>query len=107
VAEANRRRGSGTREQVNSRRINLEFNTCVHGSNARNLPVYQFLSQLAKMLCPSYYCLYSLSTKLKIRAEQFLPESKGWGEMEVAVVKGRRWRVRGKMTQTLYVHMNK
>jgi hypothetical protein len=32
------------------------------------------------MLFLSYYCLYSLSsTKLEIRAEQFLPGSKGLG----------------------------
>jgi hypothetical protein len=36
---ANRRRGSGTIEKVSSRRINLECNTYVHGSSARNLPV--------------------------------------------------------------------
>jgi hypothetical protein len=28
--------------------------------NARNLSVYLFLSQLAKMLCLSYYCLFLL-----------------------------------------------
>jgi hypothetical protein len=39
VTEANRRRGSGTREKVSLRRINLEFNIYVHGSNAKNIPV--------------------------------------------------------------------
>jgi hypothetical protein len=39
ATEANRRRGLGTREKVNSRRINLESNTYVHGNDARNLPV--------------------------------------------------------------------
>jgi hypothetical protein len=33
---------SGTREMVSSRRINLECNTYVHGSNARNLHVYSY-----------------------------------------------------------------
>jgi hypothetical protein len=33
------RRGPGTREKVSSRRINLECNTYVHESNARNLPL--------------------------------------------------------------------
>jgi hypothetical protein len=36
---ANRRRGLGTGEKVSSRSINLECNTYVHGSNARNLPI--------------------------------------------------------------------
>jgi hypothetical protein len=39
MTEANRRKGPGTREKVSSRRINLECNTYVHGSNVRNLPV--------------------------------------------------------------------
>jgi molybdate-binding protein len=39
ATEVNRRRGSGTREKVSSRRINLECNTFVHGNNAKNLPV--------------------------------------------------------------------
>jgi hypothetical protein len=39
ATEANRRRGTETREKVSPRRINLECNTYVHESNARNLPV--------------------------------------------------------------------
>jgi hypothetical protein len=39
VTEVNRRRGPGTREKVSLRRINLECNTHVHESKARNLPV--------------------------------------------------------------------
>jgi hypothetical protein len=39
VTEANRRRGPGTGEKVSLRRINLDCNTFVHGSNARNLLV--------------------------------------------------------------------
>jgi hypothetical protein len=64
VTEANRRRGSGAREKVCLRRINLECNTFAHGSNARNLPVLLSLSQITKMLCP-YYCLYSLFNKIR------------------------------------------
>jgi hypothetical protein len=41
------------------------------------------------------------STKLEIKAKQFLPGSEGaWGERE-------RVRGRGKMTQTLHAYMNK
>jgi hypothetical protein len=39
ATEANRRRGSRTREKVRLRRISLECNTYVHGRNTRNLPV--------------------------------------------------------------------
>jgi hypothetical protein len=39
VTEANRRRESGTREKVSSRRINLEGNTHAQESNASQLPV--------------------------------------------------------------------
>jgi hypothetical protein len=52
--------GPGTREKVNSRRINLEYNTYVQESNENKLPVQLSLSQLTKTLGPSYYCLYSL-----------------------------------------------
>jgi hypothetical protein len=36
------------------------LSTFVHESNARSLSVYLSLSQLAKMLCLSYYCLFIL-----------------------------------------------
>jgi hypothetical protein len=39
VTEANRRRGPGTKEKVNLRRINLKGNTHVQESNASQLPV--------------------------------------------------------------------
>jgi hypothetical protein len=84
VTEANRRRGPGTREKVSSRRINLECNTFVHGSNARNLPVYLSLSQLAKTLCPSCYCLYSLFNKIRDEGRT-ISAWKQWG-----VERGRR-----------------
>jgi hypothetical protein len=63
ATEANRRRESGTREKVRSRRINLEGNTHAQEINASQLPVELSLSQLAKTLGPSYYCLYSLFNK--------------------------------------------
>jgi hypothetical protein len=53
------------------------------------------------MLCLSYYAYVFSSTKLKIRAEQVLPGSKGgWGEREGAGDGGE-------MTQTMYTHVNK
>jgi hypothetical protein len=64
-AETNRRRGPGAREKVSSRRINLECNTYVQESNVSKLPVQLSLSQLAKTLGPSYYCLYSLFKKIR------------------------------------------
>jgi hypothetical protein len=69
VTEANRRRGPGTREKVNLRRINLEGNIHVQESNASQLPVYLSLSQLAKTLVPSYYCLYSLFNKIRYKGK--------------------------------------
>jgi hypothetical protein len=65
VTEANRRRGPGTREKVSLRRIDLEGNTHVQESNVSQLPVELSLSQLAKTLGPSYYCLYSLYNKIR------------------------------------------
>jgi hypothetical protein len=53
------------REKVSSRRINLEGNTHAQEINASKLPVYLSLSQLAKILGPSYYCLYSLFNKIR------------------------------------------
>jgi hypothetical protein len=47
----------------------------VHGSNATNLSVYLSSSQLAKMLCLSYYG-YS-STKLDKMEGHILPGSEG------------------------------
>jgi hypothetical protein len=70
----------------------------VHGSNARKLSVYLSLSQVAKMLCLSYYCYVFSSTKLEKRAEQVLSGSEGGG--------GRGRRQEGEMTQTMYAHMN-
>jgi hypothetical protein len=65
VTEANRRRGPRTREKVSLGRINLECNTSLQESNESKLPVYLSLSQLAKTLGPSYYCLYCLFNKIR------------------------------------------
>jgi hypothetical protein len=65
VTKANRRRGPGTRGKVSSKRIKLEGNTHVQESNAGQFPVQLSLSQLAKTLGPSYYCLYSLFNKVR------------------------------------------
>jgi hypothetical protein len=77
VTEANRRRGPGTREKVSSRRINLECNTFVHGSNARNLPVYLSLSQLPKTLC--FIIVYTLSSRKREGQNRFCLEVGGMG----------------------------
>jgi hypothetical protein len=42
----------------------LGYNTIVHGSNASNLSLLLSLSQLAKMLWLSYYCLCLLFNKI-------------------------------------------
>jgi hypothetical protein len=57
--------GPGTREKVSLRRINLEGNTHAQEISASQLPVQLSLSQLAKTLVPSYYCLYSLFNKIR------------------------------------------
>jgi hypothetical protein len=53
------------REKVRSRRINLEGNTHAQEINVSQLPVLLSLSQLAKTLGPSYYCLYFLFNKIR------------------------------------------
>jgi hypothetical protein len=65
ATEANRRKGPGTREKARSKRINLEGNTHAQEINVSQLPVELSLSQLAKTLVPSYYCLYSLFNKIR------------------------------------------
>jgi hypothetical protein len=39
ILKKEKQRGLETREKVSSRRISLESNTYVHGSNTRNLPI--------------------------------------------------------------------
>jgi hypothetical protein len=52
--------------------------------------------------------VYTLSsTKLEIRAKQFLLGSKGMGERERAWGKRKCGGKGGEMTQTLHAHMNK
>jgi hypothetical protein len=76
--------------------------TLVHGSNARNLSVLLSLSQLAKMLCLSYYCLCLFFNKIGEKGKTGSAWKPGGGG-------GRegRWRQWGLMAQTMYTHMNK
>jgi hypothetical protein len=54
------------------------------------------------MLCISYYVYVFSSTKSEVRAEQFLPESKGdWGREGGGIGQV------GEVTQTMYAHENK
>jgi hypothetical protein len=80
----------------------LVYNTFVFGSNARNPSVQISLTQLAKMLCLSYYAYVSSSTKLEIRAEQVLP-----GTERLRGREGGGGGQGGEMTQTMYAHVNK
>jgi hypothetical protein len=59
--------GPGTREKVSARGIDLEGNTHAQEINVSQLPVWLSLSQLAKALGPSYYCLCSLFNKIRDR----------------------------------------
>jgi hypothetical protein len=97
VTEANRRRESGTREYISLRRINLECNTYVHGTNARNFHVWLslFSEQKPFVLLIIVYTLSS--TKLNIKAEQVLPGSEGvgmrgsgWGERDSSGGRGEK-----------------
>jgi hypothetical protein len=59
----------------------------VHGSNARNLSALLSLSQLAKMLCLSYYCLYLLFNKIGEKGSTDSAwkgggRGRGWGQGE-------------------------
>jgi hypothetical protein len=62
------------------------------------------------MICPSYYCLYSLYNKIINKGRTFSAwnqgvgrEREGSGEKE----EGRGLGMEGEMTQTLHAHMNK
>jgi hypothetical protein len=85
ATEGNRRRGPGTKEKVRSKRINLELNTYAQEINVSQLPVYLSLSQLAKTLVPSYYCLYSLFNKIRDKGKIVSAGYGGGGG------KGREW----------------
>jgi hypothetical protein len=109
ATEANRRRGPGTREKVRSRRINLEGNTHAQEINASQLPVYLSLSQSAKTLVPSYYCLYSLFNKIRDKGNIVSAGYRGGGGVEGGGRvggKGEGWGQVGEMTQVLYAYMN-
>jgi hypothetical protein len=75
----------------------------VHGNNARNLSVcYTSLSQLAKMLCLSYYCLCLLFNKIGGKGRTgFAWKQGGLGGEGGVGGKG------GEMAQAMYAHMNK
>jgi hypothetical protein len=62
----------------------------VQGSNAWNLSVYISLSQLAKTLCLSYYCLCLLFNKIGEKGRTGSAwEQGGCGEREGARGRGR------------------
>jgi hypothetical protein len=68
------------------------------------------LSQPAKTLVPSYYCLYSLYNKIRNKGKIASAGYRGGGgEREGAgwVVKEGVGCKGGEMTQALYAHMNK
>jgi hypothetical protein len=69
ATEANRKRGTGTREKVSSRRINLEGNTNAQEINMSQCPVsYPYLNQQKPLFLP--IIAYTLATtKLEIRAK--------------------------------------
>jgi hypothetical protein len=77
-------------------------NTRVHESNVRNLSICLSLTQLTKTLCLAYYAYVYSSTKLVMRAEQDWPGTEGGRGGESG---GER--LGGKMTQTMYAHVNK
>jgi hypothetical protein len=73
----------------------------VHGSNARNLSVEVSLSQVAKMLCLSYYCSYLFFNKIGEKWKTGSDWNQGGGG------EGGCGREGGEMAQTMYAHMNK
>jgi hypothetical protein len=58
------------------------------------------LSQLAKTLGPSYYCLYSLYNKIRDKSKIVSARYRGGGV-------GSKGGEGGEMTQALYAHINK
>jgi hypothetical protein len=57
----------------------------------RNLPVYLSLSQPAKTLCPSYYCLYSVFNKIRDKGKTLSACKREGGEERKGVRgKGRK-----------------
>jgi hypothetical protein len=82
ATEADWRRGPGTREKVRSKRINLLGNTHAQKINVSQRPVYLSLSHLAKTLFLPIIVYTLSSTKLEIRAKEFLPGTEGVGRRE-------------------------
>jgi hypothetical protein len=76
----------------------------VHGSNARNLSVQLPLSQLAKTLCLSYYCLYLLFNKIGEKDRTGSAWKKGGGGWGRGHGAGRRNDLNNLCT---YEYMNK
>jgi hypothetical protein len=74
----------------------------VHGSNARNLLVWLSLSQLAKTLCLSYYCLCLLFNKIGEKDRTGSAWKPGRGMEGEGGGEGQR----GEMAQTMCAHMN-
>jgi hypothetical protein len=64
-----------------------------NGNNARNLSLKLSLSQLAKMLCLSYYCLSLLFNKIRAkgRTGSAWKPRRGSGTSE-----GKRWKTDGR-----------
>jgi hypothetical protein len=68
------------------------------------IPVQLYLSQLAKTLVPSCYCLYSLFNKIRDKGKIVSARYRGGeGEREGAARAGGQ---RVEMTQALYAHMS-
>jgi hypothetical protein len=74
----------------------------VLGSNARNLSVKLSLSQVAKTLCLSYYCLCLLFNKIRDKGRTGSASKRVGVEGEGG--DGGQW---GEMAQTMYPHVNK
>jgi hypothetical protein len=73
------------------------------------LPVSLSISQPAKTLVPSYYCLYSLFDKIRVKGKIVSAGYLG-GEgkkARVGWVVREGWGEGGEVTQALYAHMNK
>jgi hypothetical protein len=66
-------------QELVKRSVQLGCNTFLHGSNGRYLSEWLSLSQLAKMLCLSYYCLYFLSNKIRDKGRTDSAWKQGWG----------------------------
>jgi hypothetical protein len=73
----------------------------VHGRNARNLSASLSLSQLAKVLCLSYYCLCLLFKKVGKKGRTH--SAWKWWVLGGGECGGQE----GEMAQPMHAHMNK